>query len=225
MDREEFPRIFIGYDSGESLASLICHKSLQQHATCPLVITELNQAALRDCGLYTRARDPLASTEFTYTRFLVPLLCGYAGWALFVDADFLFQSDVAVLWALRDSSKAVQVVQHDYTPTATEKMGGLPQQPYPRKNWSSLILWNCGHPDNRHLTRTVVNREPGAYLHRFQWLRDDQIGALPKTWNWLEPDGVCPTGPPCAIHYTMGVPGIHPGTFHYTAEWETAVES
>lgn len=213
-------RIFIGHDGGESVASLVCHKSIQRRTSHPVQIRRLTQVVLRDLGLYTRSRDPLASTEFTYTRFLVPYLCGYVGWAMFVDADFLFHADIAALWALRDASTAVQVVQHDYTPRETHKMDGMVQSVYPRKNWSSLILWHCGHPQNRALTLAMVNGHPGSYLHRFAWLTDDQIGALPARWNWLEPNGPCPDGVPFAIHYTRGIPGIHPGNFSFTEEWD-----
>jgi len=217
-------RIFIGYDGGEGLASLICQKSIWRRTDHPLQIFLLDQRILRSLGLYIRDRDPRASTEFTYTRFLVPALCGYQGWALFVDADFLFQADISELWALRDSRYAVQVVKHNYQPEETTKMGGIPQAQYPRKNWSSLILWNCGHEASRTLALHTINSQSGAYLHRFQWVLDQHIGSLPAAWNHLEPQGVTDQLPK-AIHYTMGIPGIHRGSFNFTSEWEDEVRA
>ena len=201
-------KIFVGYDSREDIAYRVCRDSLARHATSPLEITPLNQEELRKCGLYRRAKDPLASTEFTYTRFLVPHLAGYEGWAVFCDCDFLFTADIADLFKLADERCAVLCVKHDHRPTEAVKMDGAVQTVYPRKNWSSLILWNCAHPANRALTVEAANRETGAFLHRFRWLSDDLIGEVPETWNWLEgwcrkpEDGI----PPKGIHYTRGGP-------------------
>jgi hypothetical protein len=170
-------------------------------------VEPLRQPDLRQLGLDHRPVDPLASTEFTYTRFLVPHLAGYQGWALFCDCDFLWLADVAELLALADDRYAVMCVQHDHRPPETVKMDGATQTVYPRKNWSSLVLYNCGHPANAALTPEVVNRESGAYLHRFQWLPDAAIGALPETWNWLEGWSAPPAGgPPNAVHFTRGGP-------------------
>ena len=198
---------YVGWDSREDIAYQVCRHSMERHSSRELHIVPLRQKALRALGLYTRAADPLASTEFTYSRFLVPHLAGYRGWALFCDCDFLWTGDLAALFALAEERYAVMCVQHDYRPTEVRKMDGARQTVYPRKNWSSLVLYNCGHPANRALTPATVNAEPGSFLHRFQWLDDDLIGALPDTWNWLE--GWCPmpgSGPPKAIHYTRGGP-------------------
>ncbi len=200
-------RIFIGWDSREDLAYQVCRSSLERHASAPLAITALRQPQLRRQGLYARAADPLASTEFTYTRFLVPALAGYQGWALFCDCDFLWNADVAGLFALADPDKAVMCVQHDHRPAETTKMQGAVQTVYPRKNWSSLMLLNCGHPATRRLTPAVVNAESGAFLHRFQWAADAEIGALPLGWNWLEGWNEPPAdGVPEVVHYTRGGP-------------------
>ena len=86
-------------------------------------------------------------------------------------------------------------------------MDGRQQTTYPRKNWSSLVLYNCGHAANRALTPAAVNTQSGAYLHRFQWLDDELIGSLPETWNWLEGGSRPPAdGPPKVVHYTRGGP-------------------
>jgi len=162
---------------------------------------------LRAKGLYWRAEDPLASTEFTYSRFLTPALAGFKGWALFCDCDFLWLGDVAGLIEYTRIPKAVYCVQHDYRPKETVKMDGKVQTTYPRKNWSSLMLFNCEHPAVRTLTPDVVNRETGAYLHRMQWVADEDIGALPVDWNWLEGWNEKPAqGTPKAVHFTRGGP-------------------
>lgn len=200
-------RVFVGWDSREEIAYDVCRHSLLRHASIPVEVIPLKQADLRARGLYARAADPLASTEFTYTRFLVPHLAGYRGWALYCDCDFLWTADVAGLAALADDRYGAMCVKHDHRPTETVKMDGCVQTSYPRKNWSSLIFYNCGHPQTRALTPDVVNRESGAFLHRFQWLADDAIGALPETWNWLEGWSKKPAGaPPAVVHYTRGGP-------------------
>ena len=212
---DAFP-VMVGWDSREDIAYLVCRHSLLKRATVPVTVEPIRQPDLRAAGVYTRAADPLASTEFTYTRFLVPHLRGFQGWALFVDCDFLWLDDIAHLIGLCDPRYAVMCVHHDYAPTESWKMDGVPQTRYPRKNWSSLMLWNCGHPANRVLTPELVSRESGAFLHRFQWLADELVGSVPERWNWLEGWSTPPaTGLPGAVHYTRGGP--------WFAEWQNVV--
>ncbi len=200
-------RIFIGWDSREDIAYQVCSRSLAAHSSLPLEIYALKQKELSERGLYRRPKDPLASTEFTYTRFLVPTLTDFRGWAMFVDCDFLFTADIAELFSLVDERYAVMCVHHDYKPTETKKMDGAVQTVYPRKNWSSLILWNCAHPANRILDADAVNSQTAAFLHRFMWLPDELIGELPGTWNWLEGWNARPAqGLPKGIHFTRGGP-------------------
>ena len=200
-------RVYIGWDSREDIAYQVARRSLINNASIPVEVIPLKLAELVEQGLYTRDIDPLASTEFTYSRFLVPHLAGYKGWAVFVDCDFLFFGDVAELAQYQDPSKAVMCVHHDYTPKETTKMDGVPQSAYPRKNWSSFMLFNCDHPSAQSLTPEIVNRETGAYLHRMQWAKDEEIGSLPTGWNWLEGWYDKPTqGYPQAVHYTRGGP-------------------
>ncbi len=199
--------MFIGWDSREPEAYEVAAHSLQRHASIPVEVRPIKQEDLRAQGLYWRDRDPLASTEFTYTRFLTPYLAGFEGHALFCDCDFLWTGDIAELVALIDPSKAVTCVQHDHRPPEQTKMDDAVQSVYPRKNWSSLMVFNCAYPSARQLNVETVNTKPGAYLHRMQWAADDEIGALPETWNWLE--GWCKTAPgeiPKVIHYTRGGP-------------------
>jgi lipopolysaccharide biosynthesis glycosyltransferase len=199
-------KIFVGYDSREQIAYDVCEYSIKKHNKNVEVIP-LKQDKLRDQGLYWRDVDPLSSTEFTFTRFLVPHLCNYEGWAIFVDCDFLFECSIDEIVAHADDRYAVMVVKHDYTPPEGDKMDGKRQLPYPRKNWSSMILWNCEHPNNKKLTPEKINTETGQFLHRFTWLKDEMIGGLSHVYNWLvnhyhEPQD----GKPKAIHYTEGGP-------------------
>lgn len=215
-------KVFIGWDSREVIAYDVAKKSLLEHATGPVDVHPIKLNELVDQGLYTRDIDPLASTEFTYSRFLVPHLAGYKGWALFCDCDFMFFSDVTRLTQFNDPQKAVYCVQHDYTPKAAVKMDGVQQTVYPRKNWSSFMLFNCEHPSTRNLTPERVNTETGAYLHRMQWAQDDEIGALETGWNWLEGWNDKPaSGYPHAVHYTMGGPWFEGyQDVAYAAEWK-----
>jgi hypothetical protein len=200
-------RIYIGWDGREPEAYDVARYSLIRRASIPVDVVPIKLDELRARGLYSRGEDQLASTEFTYSRFLTPALAGFQGWALFCDCDFLWLGDVAGLAAYTRTPKAVYCVQHDYRPKETTKMDGAVQTSYPRKNWSSLMLFNCEHPSVRKLTPEVVNRETGAYLHRMQWAADDEIGALPVEWNWLEGWNEKPaSGTPKAVHFTRGGP-------------------
>ena len=193
-------KVFVGYDIREDIAFQVCEHSVYKHQPQVQVLS-LKQSQLRDSGVYTR------DIEFTFTRFLVPYLTGYKGWAVFVDCDVVVVDDIKKLFDQADEQYAVMVVKHDYTPKEGVKMDGCKQLPYPRKNWSSMILWNCGHPANQQITPDLVNSQTGQYLHRFQWLSDSQIGSLDPEWNWLAGWYHEPTdGQPKIIHYTEGGP-------------------
>ena len=199
-------KILIGYDSREACCYDVCKISIESNTKSK---TNISPIRLDQLDMYKREEDLLASTEFTYSRFLTPWLCEYKGWALFCDCDFLFLHDLSELFELADDRYAVQVCKHEYTPRGDVKMDGKKQTTYPRKNWSSLILWNCGHEANAQITPDVINTQTGKFLHRFEWLSDDQIGSLPIQWNWLvgyyqEPHA----GEPRALHYTDGGPWL-----------------
>ena len=175
-------RIFIGYDPVEAVAyHTLCHSILSQ-ASIPVSITPIN---LQNLPMYTRKRDPKQSNEFSFSRFLVPELCGFDGWALFLDCDQMLRCDVAELLEEMDNRYAVKVVKHDYEPRDDIKYLGTVQYKYPRKNWSSVVLWNCGHEANRKLKAHYVNTAPALDLHRFTHLKDSEIGELDVGWNWL----------------------------------------
>ena len=199
--------VYIGWDSREPIAADVCEYSIQQNASEPVTIHMLKQDELRENLLYTRPRDVQASTEFTFTRFLVPRLNDYQGWAIFCDCDFLWLGDIQELIAQADPRYAVMLVKHDYRPQNTVKMDGQRQEYYPRKNWSSMILFNCGHKSNQWLTPYHINNATGQELHRFSWLKEEEIGELRPEWNWLVGWYHQPwDGTPKALHYTEGGP-------------------
>jgi len=189
-------RIFIGWDSRFPEPADVLRYSLLKYSSIALDIRYLK---LPELGL-SRQHDPLASTEFTYSRFLVPHLCNFQGTALFLDNDMLCLGDIAQIARLDMKRYALRVVQHDYTPGNTVKMYGAVQTSYPRKNWSSMMLMDCAKL--RLWSKQVVETQTGAYLHRFQDINDDLIGELPKTWNTL--DWMDATTQ--LIHYTNGGP-------------------
>ncbi len=198
---------FIGYDSKEDIAYRVCKYSIQKRASKKLKIFSLKLDELIAKKLYFRDVDPLASTQFTYSRFLVPYIMKFDGWALFCDCDFIFFVDILNLIKNLDESKALYCVQHDYTPKEKHKMDGQKQTIYPRKNWSSFILYNCSHSSNKKLTPELVNSETGSFLHQFKWLKDDEIGSLDERWNWLEGwTSNHNSNSPYAVHYTRGGP-------------------
>ena len=194
-------KIFIGWDSRETEAYKVCVKSLKKYASQELDITPIVKDTLIETGEYYRPQPEAGSVEFTYTRFLVPYLTNYDGWALFIDCDFLFTRDVSELFDMTNDKYALMCAKHDYIPKNSIKMDGQKQVSYPRKNWSSCILWNCGHPANIILNPDVVSKESGAFLHRFYWLPDESIGDIPLEWNWLEGEYDKPDTP--SIFYTF----------------------
>jgi len=199
-------KIYVGYDSREDIAWQVCRHSILRHSSPDTEVYPLKLSTLRELGLYTRPAD-VASTEFSLTRFLTPWLAAHDGWSIFVDCDFLFTADVRNVLTHASRHKAIHVVQHDYTPANAVKMDGKAQAIYPRKNWSSFILFNNAHPDVQALTPAVVNAAAPAFLHRFQWVADDSlIGALPLEFNFLESEYAKPETVPTAIHFTNGGP-------------------
>ena len=174
--------IFIGYDSKEKVAYNVLSHSIIQNSTKPVAITPIALNHLKDD--FVRERNALSSTEFSFSRFMIPHLMNYQGWALFMDCDMLMFEDVAELWRMRDDSKAIQVCKHDYVPKTDTKFLGQVQTKYPKKNWSSFMLMNCKKCTT--LTPDYVNKASGLELHQFKWLKSEElIGELPLEWNWL----------------------------------------
>ena len=195
--------IFLGYDPREAIVYHVCTNSIIRTATKPVSLCPLALSLLND---YEEGHTD-GSNNFIYSRFLVPSLMDYNGWALFIDGDMILREDIAELWNLRDDSKAVMVVKHDYKTKMKKKYLGSPNEDYPRKNWSSVIMWNCGHPANRCVTPEFVEDSSGAQLHRFTWLDDELVGELPIEWNWL-PDEFGENEDAKLLHYTLGAPSF-----------------
>ena len=196
--------VFIGYDPREAIAYHVCVNSIIRHASKPVAIVPLALNLFED---YKETHTD-GSNHFIYSRFLVPHLMNYEGFAIFMDGDMIVRDDIVELCDLYDPTKAVQVVQHDYQTRMTTKYLGSRNENYPRKNWSSVVLWNCGHQTNKILTPEFVQSSTGAYLHRFSWIDDEYIGALPIGWNWL-PDEFGPSANASLLHYTLGTPSFY----------------
>jgi lipopolysaccharide biosynthesis glycosyltransferase len=196
--------VFVGYDPREAVAYHTCANSIIRHASRPVAIIPLALNLFED---YEETHTD-GSNHFIYSRFLVPHLMEYSGHAIFIDGDMIVRSDIVELWEQRDVTKDVQIVKHDYRTRMTEKYLGAKNEDYPRKNWSSVILWNCNSFPNRRLTPDFVQQSTGSFLHRFTWLDDERIGELPREWNWL-PDEYGPNPDAKLLHYTLGTPCFH----------------
>ena len=195
-------RVFIGYDTREAVAFSVLSHSIHARASQPVAVAPLMLSQVT--GVFQREKHPLQSTEFSFSRFLVPHLSEYRGWSLFMDCDMLMLDDVAKLWALRDERYAVMVVKHDHVPRETEKFLGMPQSKYQKKNWSSVMLFNNARCTA--LTPEYVATAAGLELHQFKWLAsDDDIGELPSRWNHLVGYDA-ERADAALVHYTLGGP-------------------
>jgi lipopolysaccharide biosynthesis glycosyltransferase len=193
--------IAVGFDQRESIAYHTFCQSIIEASSLPVSFMPL---ALNVMPEYNETHND-QSNDFIYSRFLTPYLKDFNGWCIFADGDMICRADIKELWDLRDETKAILVVKHDYQTKVLKKYLGNKNENYPRKNWSSVILWNCSHPKHKILTPDFIARQTGAYLHRFSWLEDNEIGELPKEWNWLAIE--YPKNKEAnLIHYTLGTP-------------------
>ncbi len=215
---------------------IACHSIRCNAVTRTPQIRRLALAELQAKQMYTRPierhpaadgsigmlYDPISgapmSTEHAIARFFVPWYQQYKGWALFVDGDVICRRDIGELFALADDRYAVMVVQHPPLPSIEQKKGGMVQLAYPRKNWSSVMLFNCAHMSNRALNADLLNSAPGRDLHRFFWLHDSEIGELPATWNHLV-NVSAPDPDPAIAHFTLGIPPIVASGTRFDSEW------
>lgn len=205
--------VAIGYDPRESVAAYVAAHSIYRRSSRPVQVTLLHKATMP----YWRERDPRQSTDFAFSRFLVPYLYNYEGHTLWMDADMLVLCDVAEIFAYADERHAVHVVKHDYTPKTATKFLGAKQTVYPRKNWSSVVLFN--NAACKKLTPEFVNTASGATLHQFEWLHDSQIGSLPAEYNHLVGEYE-PIPDPKILHYTLGGPYFKAySNCAYAKEW------
>jgi hypothetical protein len=196
--------VFVGYDPREAIAYHVCANSIIRNASAPVAIIPVALNLFKD---YNETHAD-GSNHFIYTRFLVPHLMGFQGRAIFIDGDMIVQGDIVELYESMMMGSDVAVVKHDYKTKMPVKYLGAKNEDYPRKNWSSVIVWNCNSHPNRRLTPEFVQSQPGSYLHRFSWLDDDRIQALDPIWKWL-PDEYGPNLAAKLLHYTLGTPCFH----------------
>ena len=222
--------IFIGYDHRERAATNVLIDSIYQKSSVPVSITPLINSQLENQNLFYRKRDKNQSTDFSFTRFLVPKLMGYKGWAIFMDCDMLCRLDISRLWSLREEDKAVLCVKHNHEPNSDKKFLGEKQTKYQKKNWSSLILFNCERCSA--LTVDYVNKASGLDLHQFKWLNDDsEIGEINDFgWNFLINVQELPKQKEKIqkiplLHWTLGGPWFKDNSFSvFDKEWFKARE-
>lgn len=207
-------RLFCGWDEREAIGyAVFCH-SVIEHASIPVSFTPLASMGM-----------PVGSNAFTLSRFLVPYLCGYQGMAIFMDAsDMLITSDISELVGLFDEDCAVQVVKHpDYRTGHPIKYRGTemecPNMDYPRKNWASVMMFNCAHPVWAGISpETLPDLDP---LKLLQLRRaEGNIGELPAEWNRLVDEGQ-PYGK--VLHWTAGLPAFPAyADAPFAGEWREA---
>jgi lipopolysaccharide biosynthesis glycosyltransferase len=215
-------RVFVGYDEREAVAFGVLSYSIQRRSSEPVTIAPVKLEQLK--SVYQRERNPLQSTDFSFSRFLTPWLCDYQGWAIFMDCDMLVLDDIAKLWAQRDDRYAVQVVQHVHVPKEETKFLGAVQTKYQKKNWSSVMLMNCARCTA--LTPQYVNTATGLELHQFKWLATDElIGPLPRQWNHLVGYDA-PRRDASLVHYTIGGPYFDEyRDCEYAQEWRDELKN
>ena len=172
--------VFIGFDEGEKVSYHILSESIRRQSSVPVSITPL---CLSNIPEFKRELQPNQSTEFAFSRFLVPYLSEYKGWSLFLDCDMMFRDDIKKLWDMRDNNKSIMCCKHDYVPKQNVKFRGAKNEPFPKKNWSSFMLMN--NERCKMLTKEFVETATGLELHQFKWTHEENIGELPLEWNWL----------------------------------------
>lgn len=251
ISKPDIPTIYVGYDPREDLAYEVLKYTALKHASGPLNVYPIKQDLMRRIGLYRRAwmlgssslpkpssdddiwhRDIFDgrhfSTDFSFSRFLVPFLHRLEGWALFMDCDMYFRSDPLELFEkYNDPAYALYCVKHNYDPTETIKMYGNPQTRYPKKNWSSVTMWNCSHHAHNNFTVDDVNTKTGTWLHNYMWVEENDIGAIAEEWNWLDGHS-SPEIDAKNVHFTRGGPWFRGVVWEplseqdeiYAKEWE-----
>lgn len=229
--------VWVGFDPhpAEAQGFAVARGSISRRLHQPVPIRAVSLRTLRARGLYTRPTlmrsgrpwDAISaapmSTEFAISRFLVPTL-STSTWALFVDCDVMARTSLWQMLSAADPSKACMVVKHDYTPKHATKMEGQVQTSYERKNWSSVVLWNCEHKATKALTIEMINKQRGLWLHQFSWLDDRDIGELDPRWNHLVGE-VAPRPDAALVHFTQGTPNMNGyEDCEYADEWRDELE-
>ena len=217
-------KIFIGYDPKEAVAFHVLSHSLLERSSKPISIVPINLRNLKN--LYSRQHDQRQSNEFSFSRFLVPYLCNYEGFGVYMDCDMLALGDISAVLNDVDENHAVSVVKHDYESKVKVKYLGNKQYSYPRKNWSSFIVWNCAHPSNNAVNSDFIGDADAATLHRFLWLKDEEIGELSVKWNWLVGEYDNPTEDIKVLHWTLGGPYFDDySNTEFSDEWRKEFQS
>lgn len=204
--RDDVIKVFLGFDPVESVAWHTMAHSILRQSSLPVAFVPVNVRNFT--GFFNRDRDPKQSNEFSFSRFLVPYLSDFKGYGIFFDCDMMLRCDIAEIFKCieLDPSKALYVVKHDYLPKDDKKYLDNIQYAYPRKNWSSVVVWNCAHPKNWILNPQYIQTATGMELHRFNWLHDDEIGELDVRWNWLVGEYKNPPVDVKNVHWTLGGP-------------------
>ena len=217
-------KIFIGYDPKEAVAFHVLSHSLLERSSKPISIVPINLRNLKN--LYSRQHDQRQSNEFSFSRFLVPYLCDYEGFGVYMDCDMLALGDISTVLNDIDEKHAVSLVKHDYESKVKVKYLGNKQYSYPRKNWSSFIVWNCAHQSNNAVNPDFIGEADAATLHRFLWLKDEEIGELSVKWNWLVGEYDNPTEDIKVLHWTLGGPYFDDySSTEFSDEWRKEFES
>ena len=204
LQKQNVLNIYIGFDEVEVVAYHTLSQSIIKYASGPVRISPI--CSTHFCKFFNRPRDQKQSNDFSFTRFLVPYLNNFDGHAIFMDCDMMLRTDIFEVLDEVDLNNAISVVKHDYTPSDTVKYLNKVQYAYPRKNWSSFVVWNCSHKKNLKLTPSFIESASGLELHRFTWLLDTEIGALNVGWNWLVGDYINPPADVKNVHWTIGGP-------------------
>ncbi len=218
QSKNELPiRLFVGYDTRLPLGFHTFLHSVIQHASSPISVTPLLLSNLG--GIFTREKAPDQLTDFSYSRFLVPRLCDYKGWAIFMDGtDMMLRDDITRLWDLRDDNYDVMVVKHPDIEGEHAFMNKTVTS-YKMFNWSSLMLFN--NTKCTKLSADYVNSAPYHDLHQFKWLENlDRIGELPPKWNHLV-GYHSPSKEVSLVHWTQGTPALkgYDDVLEYEHEW------
>lgn len=198
--------VFIGLDSSHKIAYDVCRFSIISNTNLKINVFPINRY---NVPVYNRPIDKTESTDFSFARFFVPYCSDFKGVSIFVDGDFLFLKDIKNLIDLFDDRFAIMCCKHNYIPTQKFKMDGKIQTIFPKKNWSSLMIFNNSHPKLRTLNPDTINCQSGAFLHQFKFLDEDEVGSIPVEWNWLvgwykESSEFYPK----ALHFTEGGPWL-----------------
>lgn len=199
---EELMRIYIGYDEKLKEQYNMCEYSIRKHCK-DVEIIKLDKNDLIARGLYTRINNIMDATDFSMTRFFVPYLNDFEGVALYIDSDFIMTRSVKEIFDSFDKTNAIALVKHNYVSKFDEKANGKVNLRYPRKNWSSLMMFNCGHPSNKILNLEYLNNTDSTMLHSISWLPYPEVGEFPQDYNFLvgEYEKI-----PLGLHYTIGEP-------------------